>query len=514
MIKLKNNQQGMAAIITTLVIMLLVTLIVSSFALIVRREQKQSLDRQLSTQALYAAEAGVKDAIDAINRNQITSDITDCNTFTSKSTPSFDTTNISYSCVLVEYTDHTQYDNIDATSGSVLFPVQTDAGSPLNSIDITWQNADGTTNFNATPNNLPQDAPLPTALVRATLIPADTLSRSSFNSAKTFYLYPSTSGSGSVNFAQESGTFATANCNNANIADNSNACKVSIGNLPGDNKYFLHLKPLYQKTNFKINGDVTGTGKVRLTGAQAVIDVTGRAADVLRRIRVVHPIADAEITRRLSSFLPEGALETTEEICKLWEYRGSETPINGCTGSSVNFSASTTGGGGSGGSGANGNASIGGCEGSNPPPECGSSGSGLGSGVDPNAPDFQWVPAFRNNSNNPAGSVLNCTWDWGDGTSTNYTASDPACTYGQWVNHDYNPPVDSKGWEALITSTNGNQGCWYFNVTLTMRFTPQSGLGSDTDTFRREVPTGKANDPPNPVTGQGICAGKYVNYIP
>ena len=46
--------------------MIVMSLIVLGFAQISRRNQRESLDRQLSTQAFYAAESGVNDARELI----------------------------------------------------------------------------------------------------------------------------------------------------------------------------------------------------------------------------------------------------------------------------------------------------------------------------------------------------------------------------------------------------------------------------------------------------------------
>ena len=47
----RAKQRGMASIIITMITMVIITLIVLGFATLSRREQRQSLDRQLSTQA-------------------------------------------------------------------------------------------------------------------------------------------------------------------------------------------------------------------------------------------------------------------------------------------------------------------------------------------------------------------------------------------------------------------------------------------------------------------------------
>src|SRR5258708_5693843 len=58
----KSGQQGIVSIIVTIILMLVLTLIVLSFAKVSRREERNALDRQLSTQAFYAAESGINDS--------------------------------------------------------------------------------------------------------------------------------------------------------------------------------------------------------------------------------------------------------------------------------------------------------------------------------------------------------------------------------------------------------------------------------------------------------------------
>src|SRR4051812_1988899 len=75
---LHTDARGVVSIIVTILIMLVLSLIILGFAQLVRREQRQSLDRQLSTQAFYAAETGVNDAIKALNNSVLTGKKSDC----------------------------------------------------------------------------------------------------------------------------------------------------------------------------------------------------------------------------------------------------------------------------------------------------------------------------------------------------------------------------------------------------------------------------------------------------
>jgi Tfp pilus assembly protein PilX len=64
---IQNNQDGMASILITILMMIVVSLVVLGFSQVTRTEQRESLNRQLSMQAFYAAESGINDAYSVIS---------------------------------------------------------------------------------------------------------------------------------------------------------------------------------------------------------------------------------------------------------------------------------------------------------------------------------------------------------------------------------------------------------------------------------------------------------------
>src|SRR5262245_1378660 len=122
--KLAKNQKGMVSILVTMVIMIVVSLIVLGFAKIIRREERQSLDRQLSTQAFYAAESGINDAVkkisDDIKNNVTVPTKTSCDPDNHYTTSNqLDGTTITYSCLLIDPTPNTlEYSSINTTSAT------------------------------------------------------------------------------------------------------------------------------------------------------------------------------------------------------------------------------------------------------------------------------------------------------------------------------------------------------------------------------------------------------------
>ena len=109
---LRASEVGMISIMTTMVLMIIISLIALGFAQISRRNQRESLDRQLSTQAFYAAESGVNDARDlianAVNAGTTVPDKDACDdngagAFYATLNPVIDAAkNVEYSCLLVD----------------------------------------------------------------------------------------------------------------------------------------------------------------------------------------------------------------------------------------------------------------------------------------------------------------------------------------------------------------------------------------------------------------------------
>lgn len=142
----KLNQRGMVSIVITMVIMLIISLIVISFARVSRREQRQALDRQLNSQAFYAAETGVNDALRYLDEHPDMQPKEDCTDSTLLPDANLDATGdtiIGYSCILIDpYPDSLQYDTI-GIEGSKVVPIQARYDDPINKITVSWQGAEG-----------------------------------------------------------------------------------------------------------------------------------------------------------------------------------------------------------------------------------------------------------------------------------------------------------------------------------------------------------------------------------
>ncbi len=144
-----SDQRGMAAIVITMVTMVVISLIVIGFATISRREQRQSQDQLLSSQAFYAAESGVEDAKsiikDAIAKGDPIKAKDDCNDNKpgpGTNYPTDDATivdsdyGVSYTCLKVDPEPRTlQYDGV--ADNGIIVPINTP--QPTGQLEITWR---------------------------------------------------------------------------------------------------------------------------------------------------------------------------------------------------------------------------------------------------------------------------------------------------------------------------------------------------------------------------------------
>ncbi len=368
-----KNQSGLVSIVVALVIMSIMTLVAVSFAFLTRREQRQALDRQLSSQAFYAAETGINDAVTALKDGTITSNIDTCDSAAQDriapiSQRQLDaSTGVEYTCVLVTpQTESLEYDTISQDSSTVV-RIRTPSGrDPVQKLRISWEDtvvdpADTEDSF-ADENSafyLPQDKaikgnlvsafltgnsghmqtakfPTKTGVLRTTVIPASavTSTDSLLNNSQTVFLYPkenNTAGNaGSVAFRtggalNREGVFGSGECNVGNNPssqpDSPRYCNTDITGV-GHRDFFVRLKAVYRPVAVTITALDEHDDSLPIDGAQAIIDSTGKAADVLRRVRVRVPLGST------SYYFPEFAIESANTICKRIRIAGSGVEVN------------------------------------------------------------------------------------------------------------------------------------------------------------------------------------------
>jgi hypothetical protein len=327
-----HNQRGAVSFLTVIFLAMLLTTITISFVRLSINEQRQATDDDLTNRAFYAAESGVEDAKRAIEMLQNGTLTTpqlngiDCapplaGGFSSDliDDPAVDS---EYTCQLIDMEAPNFQAELDAWE-SVTVPL-VGVNTSWNNIEIRWHivgNGPGTDGSvtprpsSGTPPTLPRVTSWNAqwaAMLRSNVfdIPASgNLNRSSYNSRSGF-VNPGNAPVPTV--ALTSGLdkqIINAGCS-AGAATNEYACTAVInGFSPGAREYYLRLQSIYRPTHIQVTLRNNAVA-VDLAGVQAVVDVTGRAGDVYRRV-------EARVDLAGSSYpFPDFALMSANDICK------------------------------------------------------------------------------------------------------------------------------------------------------------------------------------------------------
>lgn len=364
-----NKENGFASIIIVLTLVIILALMMLGFAKLQNSARLNALDRQLSTQAFYAAESGVNDAENALQKGYRTPPGSGGNTCLNTSNPftltdgsgnsiNYNDTlnsasNVAYTCLMVDTHPSTLEYNPVGTSDSkyITFQAYDSAGNPapINSMEISWQAQDGSVvysdrgvgNFpanNQWVTNAGGNAIGP-GVIRLSLTPLSSLAPTSLiTNTLTAFLYPNgsaTGNPGSINYAatngagtpaayQQQGQIIGGGCkaNNPQLKQ----CNVKITNLGGMSSVLLRFKSMYTPSDVAIkaySSSDASTGVLNIEGAQAVVDSTGKAQDELRRIQVRVPV-------QAQYYFPEGVLDAAGSICKQLQVAPPATIDPGC----------------------------------------------------------------------------------------------------------------------------------------------------------------------------------------
>lgn len=328
---LKTDQRGIASIVIVIIMIMIITLISLAMSRNATKEQRQTLDRQLSSQAFYAAESGVNDTVDYIRKNlSAAEDVlpkkkTDCNGEPTLQELSGNASGqvgndsvIKYTCILYDREPETlEYGNVSSSSSTVV-PIQNGNGTGISSITISWDAPESDNNFNCgTPPALPQsdNYPCSIGMLRLELIDTTSLVRTNLiNNNFMAIAYPAVTGSPVSrvgNIGGAAGLFTGATCNGAATPKK---CSVTINNVgaSGDARFYLRMKTLYRPSSSVVISALAedGVTRVPFKGAQITVDSTGKANDVLRRIQVRVPV----VPKFEES---DYALKASESICKM-----------------------------------------------------------------------------------------------------------------------------------------------------------------------------------------------------
>jgi hypothetical protein len=303
-----------------------------------QREQRQSLDRQLSTQAFYAAETAINDVQSKIQSGSLnieekkTCDVKDWPDIGKNGEVDASNTDIAYTCLIYDSTPSSlEFNNgTIKTQESRIFPVQSKNSGDINSIKFEWSGSGGVNTINAggncistplVPLNLDAVPMLRVDLIRLPTsggISRDTL----IDQTVTTYLYPhNTCGLKDGNLSLYTGDAGGGQTKNGQII--SVDCRGTVnyacsfeytdiagaGSLPASDRYFVRLKSIYNDADVRVTSTGTSGVDFEFVGAQTVVDSTGKAGDVLRRMKV-------HLSNASSYPVPEFVFQSADGICK------------------------------------------------------------------------------------------------------------------------------------------------------------------------------------------------------
>lgn len=343
--QLRKNQDGLASILIVTVIISVVTLITLSFAGIIRREQRQALDQQLSAQARYAAESALNEII-AQYRDNPASLLSQDNCLPQE--PTFSSGNeIQTTCVRVDLAPGPlEYDEVPMSESTIVWLDPGD--TPLERLVITWQNtADVGTNsclpspYTVLPPNLNWDGSTATdrvGMLRFDLSrvgeESDTFSRASLTS-DTFggVLYPTNNSPVStktLGFSANDGPAIFGACGTAPAGVFTDGVEqhaayavieLPVPPAPQDpdfyrgSRYVFRFRSLYRNSAVRIVGFDTSDHVVEFADTQIAIEATARVNDVVQRVQIRLPAGTPP--RQL---IPDDAVHVAREgVCKLLE---------------------------------------------------------------------------------------------------------------------------------------------------------------------------------------------------
>ncbi len=342
---LKTNQSGLVSILVSMIIMLIMTIVVITYSQIISREQRQTLDRELSTQAYYAAESAINTVLAALNNgatvDALKSDNGTCTTTsTAKSTltklQEYDAShatsyftglptgnNATITCLIVDTSNFSlAYSAVSPTASQIAHLQPANPAEPISQIEIAWQDTVGSapsyppdgTNFTPA-TGWPSGWP---SVLQVEVVPWSTAGNSADSllaASQVYFLYPKSVPGATTTFSNPAddhkGELIYGACDDA-TPNQPKFCRATLTVPPG-NDFYLRIRPVYRSASIVVTPQNNAGLAINLSQVQGkgqiVVDVTARSADVVKRISVSSSAAPNYLT-------PDFAVAAASNICK------------------------------------------------------------------------------------------------------------------------------------------------------------------------------------------------------
>ncbi|HEX9594714.1 MAG TPA: hypothetical protein VF996_01105 [Candidatus Saccharimonadales bacterium] len=317
------DQKGSMSLLTVIFFALIFTIVTISFVRLAITEQRQSVDEDLTTRAYYAAESGVEDAKRALQQYQsgtlLLADLNgdDCSLPSGyngdlTNDPEIDS---AYTCQLIDLSPA----NFQAELGpweAVTIPLNGESAFDRVRIDWHIHTTGASYGRRTNPSNTQLiDVPAWTSGNFPAMLRAGIFSHPSGNFNPTQVnqdvLFINPAASTAVASLGDDGEVVNGSCvapANINNFAGTYACTVTISGVSAQN-FYLRLQSLYTSTFVQVTL-LNNNTPVLFEEVQALVDVTGRAGDIFRRV-------EARVSLLSNNYpLPDIALWSNTDICK------------------------------------------------------------------------------------------------------------------------------------------------------------------------------------------------------
>ena len=348
-----SKESGVVSLFTAIFFTILLTVLTTGFIRIMINENQQANDDDFSSRAYYAAESGVEDMKRALAQyypNDIAKlNATVCDPPVGYSNVVSSALGVSYPCKLLNFNPPSIEATLPADGSSMQWRLRSQNDVPFNAVRISWhslsETVDGANVTFRTTNTIPTygnwnnaGTPFP-AMIRSQVFGYTTagpvndadLKANNYNG----FLNPTSTANGNamdISTALNGATTPTDVLCTTNTATYAGyACQATINLAPigsfSGKTMFLRLKSLFDTNGTKVKIELmNGSNVVNTSDAQAIVDVTGRAGTLFRRVqsRVSLPGTAS------SDLMPEFSLESGDNICKRFELTDTTETLNGC----------------------------------------------------------------------------------------------------------------------------------------------------------------------------------------
>ncbi len=333
------DQNGIVSFMVTLIMMMVITLIVVGFTQVTNRARREATDRQLSVQAMYAAESGVNAVYNALSSDPASiKSQTKCDE-TNYVKPVLSAGAVEVTCLLVDPTVENIKVDPSRDASKVVFINPTDSNgtnASISSLTIEWTPPLPTTpDWSGCAASTSEVGVFKTngdgcdyAFLRIDLMQyqdpnvgspqAETLNSKTIS----LYIQPSKVLSSTTISSTNKSVILGALCN-----DTSCVARIGLDSTLQGKMFYARISTMYNDTqSVTIDGTKTSSNDAFFTGGQVKIDSTARAQDVLRRVQARVSLSG------LDADSPIGAILSGETLCKRFEIGGTlPDPMDKCS---------------------------------------------------------------------------------------------------------------------------------------------------------------------------------------